>query len=141
MMKRRHYRIGNPARDIAAQIAALEAEQRAHDAAIDAAVSDEKIARARVELVEQLYDAFGIEPEQRPRTHRDGTPVLDKTGQQVYTRSDRSEARRTARLAAAITAAVNGEDDEETDEQPAAPVAPDPVPQPARADQGWSPAS
>lgn len=137
MTKRQHYTIGDPARDIAAQIKALEAEQRAHDAAIDAAVADETVARNRVELVEQLYDSFGIEPERHARVHRDGTPVLDKSGQQVYTRSDRSESRRTTRLAAAITAAVNGEDDEEGP----VPAAPEPVQQPAHADQGWSPAS
>ncbi|ALN14346.1 hypothetical protein [Acidipropionibacterium acidipropionici] len=137
MTKRKHYQIGDPARDIAAQIAALEAEQRAHDAAIDAAVADEKVARNRIQLVEQLYASFGIEPEQHPRTHRDGTPVLDKHGERVYTRSDRSEAQRTARLAAAITAAVNGEDDAE---EPA-PAVPDPVLQPERAYQEWSPAT
>lgn len=123
------YTITDPHQEIADQIRDLEAQQAAHDAAIDAALRSPKLVRSRVELVENLYTAFGVEAEVRPRTRKDGSPMLTKDGVPVTISTDRDESRRVARLAAAITAAVNGLE-EESPVDPTSPASDPPAPAP-----------
>jgi len=75
----------------AEQIARLQAEQAEHDRKIEAAVKT--AAYARCAAVEELYELFGIEPEQRSRSSKNGT---------IHVSTDRDEAKRTARLVDAV---------------------------------------
>ncbi|WP_193072444.1 hypothetical protein [Brevibacterium sp. FME37] len=89
------------------QLEAIRAEQAAHDKALDDALTTS--GRARVALVEELLEQFGIdtvELEQR-RNKRTGEVILDrKTGKPRTVDPDPDETMRMQRLKAAIDTAV-----------------------------------
>lgn len=89
------------------QLEAIRAEQAAHDKALDDALTTS--GRARVALVEELLEQFGIdtvELEQR-RNKRTGEVILDRTtGKPKTIDPDPDETMRMQRLKAAIGTAV-----------------------------------
>lgn len=89
-------------------MAALQAEQEAHDKRLDEALKS--AGPARVALVEDLLEKFGVEPaaQVKRRNKRTGEVITGKDGKPVMVDPDPDETERMARLADAIDAAVNG---------------------------------
>lgn len=106
------------------QLEAVEAERAVREEHLAEVL--ETAGPARVALVEDLLDHFGIEPERTPRISRKTKEqVKNKAGEPQFNYSDRDETRRMKRLLAAIEdlierAGVTAADAPDTDPVPPA---------------------
>lgn len=110
------------ANEIAAQLKAAEEAQAAYDATIDEALKH--AARTRAEFVEVLYEHFDIEAETTVRKGKDDKPVLDKNGEQVRVKTDKTEEKRIEKLAEAFEQLVKAAEGNEAHGNGEAPMKP-----------------